>query len=157
MASTVKGKLFGGGLPTKIDVDELLNRFGTPQPGTLIRYGDIEEVIGVEKGTYRWGSVIAAWRRRLERDHDLILKARAGEGFDVLDAHGRVHFAADKHRSGMRAFARAASVAERTDRSELSSEERGALDFVAKIGGVVRTAVANERKRIDFRGLIEGQ
>ena len=74
--------------PTKIDVDKLIARFGVPQENETILWSEIIETTGLEKQEYRFGTVLTAWRKHLEQNHDIILYPVPGVGLAVAVRSG---------------------------------------------------------------------
>ena len=82
------------GIPTKLDVDKLIQRFGIPEENATFTWEEIAETIGQEKGTYRFKTVVTAWRRQLEQDHNVLLFAPGQNvGLTVADANTRIDLA----------------------------------------------------------------
>jgi len=84
------------GIPTKLDVDKLLETFTQPKENDVIMWSEIEEATGLSKGQYRFNTVVNAWRTALERDFDILLYAIPGEGLAVADANTKIDIAARK-------------------------------------------------------------
>ncbi len=84
------------GRPTKIDDDKLIARFGVPQENETILWSEIIETTGLEKQEYRFGTVLTAWRKHLEQNHDILLYAIPGVGLAVADSNTKIDIAARK-------------------------------------------------------------
>lgn len=84
------------GIPTKLDVDKLLETFTQPKENDVIMWSEIEEATGLSKGQYRFNTVVNAWRTALERDFDILLYAIPGEGLAVADANTKIDLASRK-------------------------------------------------------------
>ena len=84
------------GIPTKLDVDKLLEIFTQPKENDVILWSEIEEATGLSKGQYRFKTVVNAWRTALERDFDILLYAIPGEGLAVADANTKIDLASRK-------------------------------------------------------------
>ena len=84
------------GIPTKLDVDKLLETFTQPKENDVIMWSEIEEATGLSKGQYRFNTVVNAWRTALERDFDILLYAIPGEGLAVADANTKIDIASRK-------------------------------------------------------------
>lgn len=143
-------KLFFAGIPTENEVNQLMDTFGVPTMGTVITYSQIEGVVGVEQGTSRFRTIASAWRRRLYREFNLILKAVTGEGFKVLDNSGRVDFSTSVYKHGIRRVVRASDIAAKTDRSSLSPEEKRVCDHIQNNGASIRLAAATAARELKF-------
>ena len=84
------------GIPTKLDVDKLLEAFTQPKENDVIMWSEIEEATGLRKGQHRFKTVVNAWRTALERDFDILLYAIPGEGLAVADANTKIDLASRK-------------------------------------------------------------
>ena len=146
----MKSIMFQKGVPTGADVKKLMDAFGIPAQGTLIPYTEIESVINEEKGSYRWGSVISAWRRLLECTHNVILKAETRKGYKALTDKERVHFCADGHKQGLKKIVVAGDRASRTNRKHLTEEERRAADYLEQVAGTIKVTAATEVRKIGW-------
>lgn len=129
---------FAGGVSTEPEVNELLDKLGIPKPGDEIPYSKVEAVIGVSRGQNRWQSVTNRWRKKLERDHNLILKAIANQGYRVLTNSERVMHSSKQFDGGVKRVTKAIVVAQKTDRIDLSEEEKRTLDHVTDTGFKIR-------------------
>lgn len=143
-----EAKVYFGGVPTDADVEKLRQRYGAPAIGTRISYNDLQIVTGCAKMSNRFKTVVEAWRRKLEREHNLLLKAIPGIGYEVLDNHGRVNLAGTMHHHGLRKIMRAGMIAATTERAELSEPERRVCDHIAANGAAARLAIKTAPKCI---------
>lgn len=94
-------KVFFGGMPTQIDVDKLREAFPAIEEGDEVRHEDIEAVLGLERGSNRYKTVVEAWRKRLLND-GIDLGAVAGIGLKSLNATERIEKSVDGFQSGTR-------------------------------------------------------
>ena len=92
----MQGMKIATGRPTKIDVDKLIARFGVPDENETIIWGEIEDATGLSKQEYRFGTVLTAWRKHLEQNHDILLYAIPGVGLAVADSNTKIDLAARK-------------------------------------------------------------
>lgn len=92
----MQGVKIATGRPTKIDVDKLIARFGVPDENETIIWREIEDATGLSKQEYRFGTVLTAWRKHLEQNHDILLYAIPGVGLAVADANTKIDIAARK-------------------------------------------------------------
>lgn len=67
-----------GGVPVKPDVDRLIEAFGIPEIGKTISYSEVADVILVPHGSYRFNTVVHAWRKQLLREHNCELLVERG-------------------------------------------------------------------------------
>ena len=139
---------FFGGVPTAPDVQRLIDKLGVPAVGTLITYDELSAILHEDPDSSRFGTVIAAWRKRLDREHNVILEASPSKGYVVLDPKGRVAQSSNRLKSGMRKVRRAADVALRTDVATLTDDEKRARDCVINVGSQTQLAAATESRRL---------
>lgn len=139
--------VFFGGIPTDAEVELLNDKFGVPEPGTMITYGEVEETIGREHGSNRWRSVTGRWRRELQKCHNIIMEAVPNEGFQALTPSGRVRHSESKIRSGTRSIRRGLIVASRTDTRELGEEELGRLAALQRYSHGIREGERQQRRK----------
>lgn len=111
-------------IPTKLDVDKLMTKFGVPRSDTFIAWDELAEAAGLERNTYRFQTVVSAWRRTLEQEYDTVLFAVPGQGLQVADSNTRIDLAARKVQLGERQKARWVEIAFKTDARRLDSARR---------------------------------
>ena len=146
-----KMKVFRGGIPTKIDVDKLIERFGVPHEGQVITFEDLQEALpDLQFRSYRWNTVIAAWRKHLEKKHNVILGSKRGEGLVALPPEGRIDLATGKYSTGIKLTDRAAVLAIKTDRARLTPESKRTADFLRNAGAQIRLVVATAAKELAY-------
>lgn len=121
--------VFFAGLPTDIDIRALTEAFGVPEEGDSISYDEIANTIKVPVGSNRYHTVVGQWRKRLQREHNIYMKAGDGR-YEVLDPAGRVDLGASKLRTGARMFRKAHVVVESTDRKRLTPQQRARADHI---------------------------
>lgn len=141
---------FFGGVPTAPDVQKLIDQLGVPEVGTLIAYDTLAGVIRSHPDSSRFISVITAWRKRLDREHNVIMDAVPNKGYKILDPKGRVAQSSNRLKSGMRKVRRAADVALRTDAATLTDDEKRARDCVINVGSQTQLAAATESRKLRF-------
>jgi hypothetical protein len=146
------GGLFGAGVPTAIDVDRIISELGVPEPGEVIKYKALEYLLGIKRDQNRFKSVVTAWRRRMERLHNLLFTAVVNEGYQCLSSSGRVTVASGLYKHALRRVGRAATVAAKTDRTGLTEDEKRACDHVQNTGAQLRLAAATAARQIDWEG-----
>lgn len=140
--------LFLGGVPTEPDVKKLIEVFGVPKVGDELTYEQVAEVIGAPIRSYRFRTVTWAWRKLLDRQHNLIVGAVQARGFVVLDNQSRVRFSAGRFKRGLRSVRRASDVASRTDLGGLTPEERRSRDHIVATGSMLQLAAATEARKL---------
>lgn len=148
--------IFNGGVSTEPEVNELIEKLGVPSPGAQISYAQIEAIIGAKKGSGRWSSVITSWRKRLDRQYNLLLLAVPNEGFQVMTGSERINEAGKKFKTGMKRIERAVLVVQKTDRAGLSDDEKKAADFIQNTGASLRAAERLAARKITYPELDQG-
>lgn len=133
-------KIYGKGIPTLIDVERLRQVFGNPERGSTLTYAEIESVLNLDRKSYRFRTVVHAWRAKLYREAKLILRAIPNVGLEVCDAHGEIDYAGRQNKAGMKKIRRAAIVAIHVDRSKLTPEEIGTADNLQRVEAFMRRA-----------------
>lgn len=126
-------KLFLGGIPTQGDVKLLMEAFPSIEPGQLIGYERVAEVIKVEHGTGRFRTVTAAWRRALTRTQNFVLEAVPGQGFRRMPEVER----SQKDRTGWRQdqsrAARRVRDLARVDTRDFDDRDRKSHDHARRV------------------------
>ena len=141
------------GIPTKLDVDKLLETFTQPKENDVIMWSEIEEATGLKKGQYRFNTVVNAWRTALERDFDILLYAIPGEGLAVADANTKIDLASRKielNDKGKKKWV------ERTFRVKSSNLDEVRRDTQSRIltayGAMLKLTAATAPKRLPIPG-----
>lgn len=141
------------GIPTKLDVDKLLETFTRPKENDVIMWSEIEEATGLSKGQYRFKTVVNAWRTALERDFDILLYAIPGEGLAVADANTKIDLASRKielNDKGKKKWV------ERTFRVKASNLDEVRRDTQSRIltayGAMLKLTAATAPKRLPIPG-----
>lgn len=148
--------IFNGGVSTEPEVNELLEKIGVPAVGDQISYQRITDIIGVPRSTSRWSSVVAAWRRKLERVHNIILFAVPNEGFQAMNNSERVNYGSKKFKGGIDYITRAVVVVQKTDRAGLSDDEKKAADYIQNTGTSLRQAERLAARSLAYPELDKG-
>lgn len=137
-------------IPTRVDVDALIESIGIPEVGAHIPYSRIVEVIKVDRKEGRWNSVVSAWKRELQTKYGIELRAVANEGFDVLDNEGKITKVHGYINRAANSFRRADKIARNIDRSNLSDEGKKVFDHQMKFIAAVRLADATVAKQLTY-------
>ena len=140
-------KIFGGGLPTEIEVHRLMETYQVPSEGLEIPYDEVSALIACAVRTCRFRTVTSAWRSRLAREHNVYLSAR-DQRFTVLAPGQRIDLGSAKLRSGLRSARRAHVIVSSTDRARLTSAEQAQSDHVQHVSAsIVMQARVEARKK----------
>lgn len=146
-----KSKLtFASGIPTAPDVKNLRTFFGVLKVGDILSYSDISETIKCAKGSFRWVSVVMAWRKELYRELNIVLIPESGIQYKVADSSERVHLSSAKYKGSLRGIVRAGDVASKTSNDGLSPEELRAKDHVVRSSATLRLAAATQAKELNY-------
>ena len=137
------------GIPTKLDVDKLLETFTQPKENDVITWSEIEEATGLKRGQCRFNTVVNAWRTALERDFDILLYAIPGEGLAVADANTKIDLASRKIELNDRGKKK---WVERTFRVKASNLDEVRRDTQSRIltayGAMLKLTAATAPKRL---------
>lgn len=140
--------VFGGGVPTKLDVARLRKEFTELKVGDFIPYNEIADCIEVSRDSNRFRTVVHAWRREIYRELNIVLVPVPSKGFEVASPSERVHLSATKYKSGLRATLRAGDISIRTDTAGLSENEVRARDHIINASAQLRLAAATAAKSL---------
>jgi hypothetical protein len=143
-----KNSLFASGVPTEPDVKALSDQWPALQDGDEIKHEEIEGVLAIKRNTCRYKTVVGAWRKRLEKSSNIILKAIPTVGYVVADPEQRVNLAVSSFCGGARRFRRAGSVASTTDTSKLPVEVQKQAAHVQSVSGMVQVQLAVQAKKL---------
>ena len=135
---------------TNRELELLIQTFGIPVPGTVINYGDISNCIGHSKGTYRWNSIVSAWKKWLKKLHNIYTKAIMNIGIECLDSHKRIAYAGSYHVKGLRNLYESHDCAARTPRTGLNRQEKKHLDHYITVNAKMIAWSQTAAKDIKF-------
>jgi hypothetical protein len=132
--------LFASGMPTAPDVRRIEEAVGVPAEGDVIAWDLLEEITANDRNSHRFGAVIHAWRRKLEREHNVFLVAEPGKGLKAATPDERIAWAAAKVRTGRRAIVRGSAVAATTDANRLGKDAVAVRSFLVDVPARLRLA-----------------
>lgn len=151
MNSTPKGFMkYNVNIPTRVDVDALIEKIGIPKAGDHIPYSRITEIIKVDRKSGRWNGVIAAWSKELRNKHGIELRAVANEGFEVLDDNGKANKVHGYVKRAANSFGRAERTARNIDRNKLNDENKKVFDHTMNFVAAVKLADATVAKQLTY-------
>lgn len=136
------------GLPTKIDVDKLMELFKQFKEGDIIPYIAVEQHGSITRHTGRYGSVVSSWRRRLMREENVLLIAVANEGYRIAPPAERMNYSANQTFQGRRRIMRASVIASATDPGRLSDEHKRLRDHLQALPARLRLAELTAPKQL---------
>ena len=136
------------GIPTEPDVNRLLETFKVPEAGTVIKHSDVSAIINIKPDHHRYRVVTNAWRKKLYRDHNIILGPVKSIGFKSLAPDDRAGFIGSKYKSGIRQVKRSHSVAVRTDLTGMTPESKRVVNHVKHTAAALVLADATAAKQL---------
>lgn len=140
-----------GGLPFGPDITRLLDKFGIPKSGDLIRYADIAATIGAEWKTTRFDAVVGdlhrGWRGQLMRDHNIdTVRDPDAQAVRVLTAPERITVGESDFKATVRKGRRTAIRVQVIPDEGLSDEQKKRRDHVRTVISRVYMVAANEAR-----------
>lgn len=139
-------RVFTGGVPTAPDVKRLIEKFGSPEPETVIGYDAIATVIGAAYGSHRFTSVMTAWKATLLREHNVELGHIDGEAVVALTNEQRTEAAQKRFRQGGRQIGRSHRRALMIRAEECDPITRHKLEHIRRVTGIATQAVAEQSR-----------
>ena len=131
------GRMYFAGIPVLPDVEFLLEKVEVAI-GNRIPYKQIEKLLGVDRKSIRYSTVVARWRKRLEEEFAVALICDEGVAFVVANAPERITVSARHVSKAVRALWRANGIAARTlaaDLDDVGKKKRDHLiDMTASLG-----------------------
>jgi hypothetical protein len=140
-------KVFLAGMPTEPDV-KLLKQAFELKDNLEISHEQVEKIIGVSRKTWRYRSIVDAWRRAVEREQNIIIGAIPGIGFKVLPPSERVSLCVSKVASGTRMVRRAGVRAAMIPTHNLSKEEQMKAEHVVRLAAKIDVAYKEAKRDI---------
>lgn len=141
------------GVPTTVEVQLLLDTFGIPARGSMIRYDEVERLLGMERSKTRFRTVTSAWRTAIFRDHGVASFCQRNIGFSFCSPPEQIDESSRGLVQGLRRVSKAVKKAARTPREALSPNETRKLDHTHTIGSVVLQHAARLNTASVLRGL----
>jgi len=143
--------LFLGGVPTKPDVDKLIDTYPAESMnhGKIIGYDEIADVIG-KTSTSRFRTITNAWRKQLFHGHGIVLdpSKKFPKAFEVLSEFGKVQKSQAETHSGVKKQVKAVRIISSVDVIQLSQEQRSEYDVAAKRAAALISAAQLRRPPI---------
>lgn len=124
--------VFNNGVPTEIDVRKLMEKYGVPAQGQRISKNEVSGIIGVPVGSNRYLSIVTAWRKKLDRESNVIFKVVNGS-FVVADPSTRIDMSGAGMKHALRKVRRSGGIAARTDRDGLTAEQMRTQDHIVSV------------------------
>jgi len=141
-----------GGAPTGPDVQILLDKYPVEKLiiGTKISWEDIAEALRLDVDGYRFRTVVGAWRKRLDRNHNILFVTIASYGLEVADGSKRINESSRSVKAGFRKIGRAGSIATRTETLGLKPEELKARDHICRISSTFISQYQVEARKLRY-------
>ena len=95
-----------GGIPYEPDIRKLMESFGVPEIGSVIKYEQMAVAIATDPQSHRFRGVLTAWLRRLLREHNVEGRALRGIGIEFMVPNERVDEGARRSRLNARQLGR---------------------------------------------------
>lgn len=143
------GKYFTG-LSTEYEVKLLMETYGDAEPGTLIKYESICNLIGVQRGTHRFRGIMAQWKGKMIGQENLYLHAIINEGYKVMTAQERIEAGVDGVISIRKKSARTVHMIATTSRAEMQEEEKIKADHMQMILNRLHDSVVSASQNISL-------
>jgi len=116
--------------------------------GDLLTHEQLEATIGTARNGARYRTVLAAFRRNVETDLNLVLGADPGRGLKVLTDSERVGCGVGKVRSSGRAIVRATTLVSGADRRNLGAEDAARADHVGQLANRIMQTMRTQAKEL---------
>lgn len=108
------------GKSTETELEWLRQKWPNPVVGDTFTDDELSSVIGVQKGSFRFRTVIEHWRKKLFRDRNLLIIRERNTCYKVASPVQRIDYGNDKIGSGVRAIRKAGKVARSTPKENLT-------------------------------------
>ena len=159
-----EGAVYQPGTPTARWVDALLDHFGAPYTGQVIPYREIAYAVGLPeifdlpkspsaipehfRRRMRYATIVAAWRHRLEDEHNCYLVIdRLGKSYVVANAPKRLTRAQRHTAAGIRKLRRAATCLSGTTREDLPPVAQAEYDHLQRRQAMLIAAAAAANRK----------
>lgn len=128
-------QVFKAGIPTDADVKRLRMRFPDVElrNGATVGYSDIENTIGCPRGSSRWATVTARWRKLIEKESGIVLKPMRGVEFKVADDADKVQLSSDKSATAFRYAKRSVQLSSLVNRNALTEDQKRRYDTTLRV------------------------
>lgn len=146
--------LFNRGIPWSADILRIIEKYPNLTDDLTIPIKDVESCIQEPHTASRFQGVTSAWRRKMERENNVIIKrTKLVDGtkvFLVLNNKGRVKIGNSGYKSGLKKVVVAGKRMQRTGQDGLSIDELRQRDHVAKMAATIACTASVEAKRIEY-------
>lgn len=109
-------------IPTKSEVDFLIERIGIPAEGRLVKRLEIQAAIGREVSESRYRSIVNSWKKRLFGQYDVLMLTDHQGGYFAATPEERITRAISLRESAVMQMGRATVIAASADSRRLTEE-----------------------------------
>lgn len=129
--------LFLNGIPYAIDLKKLDDEFGVPSEGQSFGYQALAKCIGYPVDSSRYKGVIDAWRKKLLKNHNvLLLPIGQKQGLKVAAPNERIDYAGAQVDRGRSHLRKATLVSGTTDTHRLDEGHRALQANIAQLAQI---------------------
>lgn len=132
--------IFKNGLPTDIDINKIRAQYpdNNLKQGMKIAYEEISHLLGIDLASYRFRTVIARWRKKLENESGIFLKPLHGQKiWQVCDDADTADMSIEKTKSAARAAKRSVQIAAHVDIKHLNEDQRKRFETSQRFSAAV--------------------
>ena len=137
---------FHGAAPTEAEIKLLLDTFGTPTVNEVITHDVIAKAARVAMRSFRYRTVVNAWRGKLYREQNVEMLSVRGIGYKRADGEARVAEKVSRTKSHLRGVRRQGERAARIPNTELNEEQRKLRDHVVAGAVALRQFAATQAR-----------
>jgi hypothetical protein len=141
------------GDPIKPQVDKLMEAI-KPKSGDVYLHQDIAHIAGVEYGTARYRTLIAAYKKRLFLEQNIDIDAVIGSGYRILDENERVDAGHKDFSQSVRNMGRATNRMQKAVTADLDDVHRRKQDHGVRLAQAVVQSGRSAQKQIAIAGRI---
>lgn len=134
--------------PIQPDLDKLLQAFGKPEEGRVIRHEEIEAALGMRRGTSRYRAVLGKWRRKLVELHNVQLGLLVNVGYKALLPDERIDDSLGQFKRGARRIKEGVKRAASTHPDDLDPLHRARREHLIVSGGHIARQLTNLRREL---------
>ena len=135
-------------VPSAPAIRAIQNATGELTAGDMITYDQLESIIGDNRKSDRWKTVVSTWRAQLLREDNIMLGNVINTGYVVLDAQGRITASARRYGHGVKRIIRAGVDSKNTSAVELDDTQRKARDHMMRQAGAYVLAEKTAPKKL---------
>lgn len=139
------------GRPTAPHVDKIFARVKEMKEGEVITHLELTKIIGEDKDTQRYRTIVAAAKRRVFRELNIELKSVAGEGYRNPIGFDQLRSGVGTIASGVRRIGRGVKVGAVISDDRLPNpNHRAARDRIVMQGNYLQQIAKTKRKELQL-------